>query len=99
MIKSPIGDIEIYIRNFESLKTIFSIFCRKDYYVENKKFHYIDLGANCGYAALFFLSRNHTNTVSCYEPDPYNIEFLKKRTEKLTEDVEKLIRNGSGKHQ
>ena len=28
-----------------------------------------------------------------------NIEFLKKRTEKLTEDVEKLIRNGSGKHQ
>ena len=25
-----------------------------------------------------------------------NIEFLKKRTEKLTEDVEKLIRNGSG---
>ena len=26
-----------------------------------------------------------------------NIEFLKKRTEKLTEDVEKLIRNGNGK--
>ena len=24
-----------------------------------------------------------------------NIEFLKKRTEKLTEDVEKIIRNGS----
>jgi len=27
-----------------------------------------------------------------------NIEFLQKRTEKLTEDVEKLIRNGSGAH-
>ena len=25
-----------------------------------------------------------------------NIEFLKKRTEKLTEDVEKIIRNGNG---
>jgi len=25
-----------------------------------------------------------------------NIDFLKSRTEKLTEDVEKLIRNGSG---
>ena len=25
-----------------------------------------------------------------------NIDFLKNRTEKLTEDVEKLIRNGSG---
>ena len=25
-----------------------------------------------------------------------NIEFLQKRTEKLTEDVEKLIRNGNG---
>ena len=28
-----------------------------------------------------------------------NIEFLKDRTKKLTEDVEKLIRNGSGSHQ
>ncbi len=28
-----------------------------------------------------------------------NIDFLKSRTEKLTEDVEKLIRNGSGGHQ
>ena len=27
-----------------------------------------------------------------------NIEFLKDRTEKLTEDVEKLIRNGNGTH-
>ncbi len=27
-----------------------------------------------------------------------NIEFLKERTKKLTEDVEKLIRNGSGAH-
>ena len=27
-----------------------------------------------------------------------NIEFLKSRTEKLTEDVEKLIRNGTGSH-
>jgi Tfp pilus assembly protein PilO len=27
-----------------------------------------------------------------------NIEFLKDRTKKLTEDVEKLIRNGSGSH-
>ena len=27
-----------------------------------------------------------------------NIEFLKDRTKNLTEDVEKLIRNGSGAH-
>ena len=27
-----------------------------------------------------------------------NIEFLKSRTKKLTEDVEKLIRNGNGAH-
>ena len=27
-----------------------------------------------------------------------NIEFLKDRTKKLTEDVEKLIRNGNGAH-
>jgi ppGpp synthetase/RelA/SpoT-type nucleotidyltranferase len=27
-----------------------------------------------------------------------NIELLKDRTKKLTEDVEKLIRNGSGTH-
>jgi len=27
-----------------------------------------------------------------------NIEFLKERTKKLTEDVESLIRNGNGAH-
>jgi hypothetical protein len=27
-----------------------------------------------------------------------NIEFLQERTKKLTEDVEKLIRNGNGAH-
>jgi hypothetical protein len=27
-----------------------------------------------------------------------NIDFLKERTKKLSEDVEKLIRNGNGSH-
>ena len=47
-----------------------------------------ELGQSAGEAELKSMRNNAVN-----------IEFLKKRTEKLTEDVEKLIRNGSGKHQ
>ena len=44
-----------------------------------------ELGQSAGEAELKSMRNNAVN-----------IEFLKKRTEKLTEDVEKIIRNGNG---
>ena len=65
-----------------------------------------ELGQSAGEAELFMIVEHVSGLLEDIEDEikgmrnnAVNIEFLKKRTEKLTEDVEKLIRNGSGKHQ
>ena len=65
-----------------------------------------ELGQSSGEAELFMLVEHLSGVIEDIDAEikgmrnnAVNIEFLKKRTEKLTEDVEKLIRNGSGKHQ
>ena len=65
-----------------------------------------ELGQSAGEAELFMIVEHVSGLLEDVEVEikgmrnnAVNIEFLKKRTEKLTEDVEKLIRNGTGKHQ
>ena len=62
-----------------------------------------ELGQSSGEAELFMLVEHLSGLVEQLEDEvkgmrnnAVNIEFLKSRTEKLTEDVEKLIRNGNG---
>jgi len=62
-----------------------------------------ELGQSSGEAELFMLVEHLSSVVEDLETEiknmrnnAVNIEFLKSRTEKLTEDVEKLIRNGNG---
>ena len=62
-----------------------------------------ELGQSSGEAELFMLVEHLSGVVEDLETElkgmrhnAVNIEFLKSRTEKLTEDVEKLIRNGNG---
>ena len=76
-VRTPIGIKILYLRNFESLKTIFSIFCRKDYKIDREIRYFIDIGANCGYSAIYFLSQNSKNFILCYEPEKENLRFLK----------------------
>ena len=64
-----------------------------------------ELGQSSGEAELFMLVEHLSGVVEDLEKEikgmrnnAVNIEFLKDRTEKLTEDVEKLIRNGNGSH-
>jgi FkbM family methyltransferase len=78
-VRTPLGRVQIALRNFESLKTVFSIFCREDYFTSTSRaFHVVDLGANVGIASLYFLTRNAQTTVQCYEPDPANLAWLQK---------------------
>jgi len=63
-----------------------------------------ELGQSSGEAELFMLVEILSGVIEDLETEiksmrnnAVNIEFLKSRTEKLTEDVEKLIRNGNGK--
>ena len=62
-----------------------------------------ELGQSAGEAELFMIVEHVSGLLEDVESEikgmrnnAVNIEFLKKRTEKLTEDVEKIIRNGNG---
>ena len=64
-----------------------------------------ELGQSSGEAELFMLVEHIAGLLDELEVEvksmrnnAVNIEFLKERTKKLTEDVEKLIRNGTGAH-
>ena len=64
-----------------------------------------ELGQSSGEAELFMLVEHIAGLledvdeeVKSMRNNAVNIEFLKDRTKKLTEDVEKLIRNGNGAH-
>ena len=64
-----------------------------------------ELGQSSGEAELFMLVEHMSGLLEDIELEikgmrnnAVNIEFLKDRSEKLTEDVEKLIRNGNGTH-
>jgi len=78
-VRTPIGTIALALRNFESLKTLFGIFCREDYATPAAPpFFFLDIGANIGFAAAYFLSRNRANRACCYEPDETNLDWLKR---------------------
>ena len=62
-----------------------------------------ELGQSSGEAELFMLVEHLSSVVEDLDTEikgmrnnAVNIEFLQERTKKLTEDVEKLIRNGNG---
>ena len=62
-----------------------------------------ELGQSSGEAELFMLVEHIAGLldeleveVKSMRDNAVNIEFLQERTKKLTEDVEKLIRNGNG---
>ena len=64
-----------------------------------------ELGQSSGEAELFMLVEHIAGLledvdeeVKSMRNNAVNIEFLQERTKKLTEDVEKLIRNGKGAH-
>ena len=64
-----------------------------------------ELGQSSGEAELFMLVEHLAGVleevdkeVKSMRNNAVNIEFLKDRTKKLTEAVEKLIRNGNGAH-
>ena len=65
-----------------------------------------ELGQSSGEAELFMLVEHMSTLVEDLNEEikgmrnnKVNIDFLKERVKKLSEDVEKLIRNGNGTHQ
>jgi FkbM family methyltransferase len=76
-VRTPTGTITLALRNFESLKTLFGVFCRDDYATDSgRPFFFFDIGANIGFASAYFLSRHPKNRVRCFEPDETNLPWL-----------------------
>ncbi len=83
--------IRLYSRH--DLLTVNEIFCRLDYGTEAPAL-VVDVGANIGLAALFWLTRRPDCRVWCYEPNPENVPRLRRNLsgyEKRYELVEAAI--------
>lgn len=76
-VRTPTGNATLTLRNFESLKTLFAVFCRRDYATSGERpFFFVDIGANIGLASVYFLTRHPANLVRCFEPDTSNLDCL-----------------------
>lgn len=77
VLKTPTGPLKPNLRDYHDLLTVNEIFCRQDYGSGLDRRVIIDIGANRGLAALFFLSRRSDSRVYCFEPDPANTVRLR----------------------
>ena len=75
-VRTPVGAISMRLYSHHDLLTVCEIFCRQDYVAAPSLRRVIDIGANIGISALYFLTRNHHATCVLYEPDPRNVEKL-----------------------
>ncbi len=89
IVRTPVGKIRIALRNFESTKTFFSVFCRRDYATpEYPVVVLLDVGANIGITSLYFVSRNRANRAICYEPDLANVDILTRNLRRFADRTE-----------
>jgi len=70
---------DVYLRtNSGDLAIFYEIFWKKVYGKVQNTGTIIDAGANTGLSALFFLQDASVSKIICIEPDPSNIQILKK---------------------
>jgi len=75
-VTTPAGAIPVRLFSRHDLLTLNEIFCRLDYGEESPAV-VVDVGANIGLAALFWLTRRPDAKVWCYEPNPENVARLR----------------------
>lgn len=75
-LKTPTGPLAISLPSFHDLRTANEVFNREDYGTRDDVDVIVDLGANIGISALYFLSLNEHSRVYCYEPSPVNLPRL-----------------------
>lgn len=74
--KTPVGQIMVTLHQREDCFTLHEVFGLECYFSEADS-NIVDLGSNIGISALYFLSRNESCKVFCYEPLPENIVKLR----------------------
>jgi FkbM family methyltransferase len=77
-VKTPIGNIRLMIYSYHDMITVNEVFCRQDYPSTSKDQVFVDLGANIGVSAAYFLTRSVSGFVYLYEPVPSNVARLRR---------------------
>src|SRR4051812_8345280 len=76
-LHTPLGVVAPELSSYHDLLTVNEVFCRHDYGDGSGVRTVVDVGANVGLAALFFLTRSPDVRVWCCEPDPVNLDRLR----------------------
>lgn len=76
-VRTPVGRVAPTLWSSHDMLTINEVFCREDYRVEYDVRVVVDIGSNIGISALYFLTRNGSSRVWCYEPVPTNVSRLR----------------------
>jgi FkbM family methyltransferase len=75
-IDTPLGRVPVTMHSRHDLLTVNEVFCRRDYGTPAGSV-IVDVGANIGISALYFLTRNPDCHVWCFEPNPANVVRLR----------------------
>jgi len=76
-VRTPSGTVAPTLYSSHDILTVNEIFCRGDYSCGRDLRVAVDVGANIGISALYFLTRNSGARVYAFEPDPRNTERLR----------------------
>lgn len=73
------GVTSLTAHSADDIVTIAEVFCRRDYAAPDNIRTVVDLGANIGISATYFLTRNTDVKVWCFEPAPQNIPRIRQQ--------------------
>jgi len=87
-LRTPMGTVSPLLESYHDLLTVNEVFCRRDYGNAEHCATIVDIGANVGLAALFFLTRNPGVRVWCVEADPANVTRLRVQLARFSDRVQ-----------
>lgn len=76
-VRTPMGIVSPTLYSPHDMLTINEVFCREDYRPPFRVSVAVDVGANIGVSALYFLTRSPSARVYLFEPDPRNFARLR----------------------
>jgi FkbM family methyltransferase len=91
-VRTPIGEEVVTAYSYHDLLTLVECFGKLDYRVPRDISGVVDVGANIGISALYFLTRNPHVRVRLYEPVAENAKRLRRNLEGFEERYELLER-------
>jgi FkbM family methyltransferase len=76
-IRTPIGVVRPTLFSSHDISTVNEVFCRGVYRTGDSLGVVVDIGANIGVSALYFLAENPAARAYLFEPVPRNVERLR----------------------